>query len=98
MEKALKHQVPGAAQIIGARNALRDITQRGRNVREAQQATVSPVEQAARDVERLSRKRARAAAYQTLEQSGPTLPQSAPPQPLPIGQVIRPPNNNNRPP
>jgi hypothetical protein len=97
-EEVTKHIVPGAKYLHAAKRfggAVKDYVNRGAEI---EKALVSPLEQAARDVERLSRKRARAAAYQTLEQSGPTLPQGAPPQPLPIGQVIRPPNNNNGPP
>lgn len=58
----------------------------------ANKAKTSQLEQAVRDVERMGKRRARAAAYEALESGGPTLPQGAPPQPLPIGQALKPPS------
>ena len=88
-EKVLKH-IPGAKYVVGAKHAVQELGERGGAARAAQEAVVSPLEQAARDVERTSRSRARWAAFRTLEQSGPTLPSGPPPQPLPIGPAMRP--------
>lgn len=95
MEKALKH-VPGVKYAVGAKNAVKELGEKGAAVRAAKESTISPLEQAARDVERMSARRARAAAYATLEQSGPTLPPGPPPQPLPIGPALN--NNQKKPP
>jgi hypothetical protein len=96
MEKALKH-IPYAKYAVGAKNAVKELGEKGAAIRAAKESTISPLEQAARDVERMSKKRARSAAYATLEQSGPTLPAGAPPQPLPIGPALNT-NNQKKPP
>lgn len=87
-EKALKH-IPGAKYVVGAKHAIQELGERGSAAKTAKAATVSPLEQAARDVERASAKRARRAAIDVLE-SGGGAGAGAPPQPLPIGGVIRP--------
>lgn len=94
-EKAVDH-IP----YVGAANRLRrmreQLVESSRQRAAERQAQVSPLEQAARDVassrDVIARTRAarRQAQYADLERAGPTLP-GAPPQPLPIGQVIKPP-------
>ena len=88
-EKVLKH-VPFAKYAVGAARGLHKVGQIGEGARQATAATVSPLEQAVRDVERASRGRANRAAMETLERGGPTLPAGgAPPQPLPIGEALK---------
>lgn len=92
-EKVLKH-LPGGQYVVGAKNAIRDLGERGAAERAAQEATVSPLEQAARDVQtsrpNYARER-RQAQYDVLERSGPSIPAGAPSQPLPIGAALKPP-------
>jgi hypothetical protein len=65
------------------------LAERGASAKAAKAATVSPLEQAARDVERAQASRARRAAIQTLEQGPSGAGAGAPPQPLPIGDAVR---------
>lgn len=88
-EKILKH-IPGGKYAVGAGRFVKDLGERGGAARTAEEATVSPLDQAVREVERTSSARARKAAYETLEQGGPTLPPQGPPsQPLPIGPAMK---------
>jgi len=90
-EKVLKH-LPGGKYVVGAKNAVQELGERGAAARAAQEAGVSPLEQAARDVQKTRPNYAaerRRAQYESLEQSGPTLPQSPSPQPLPIGEALK---------
>lgn len=87
-EKVLKH-IPGGKYVVGAKNAIRDLGERGAAERAAKEAAVSPLEQAARDVEKLSKRRAARAAIETLERGGPTLPPGPPSEPLPIGEALK---------
>jgi len=87
-EKVLKHIPYGGKYLVGAKHAISDLGTRGEAAKTAEQAVVSPLEQAARDVERASAKRARRAAIDVLESGGQS-PAGAPPQPLPIGDAVR---------
>jgi hypothetical protein len=87
-EKALKH-IPFAKYAVGAKHAIQELGERGEAAKTAKEAVVSPLEQAARDVERAQAKRARRAAIDVLESGGGAGP-GASPQPLPIGSVVRP--------
>lgn len=89
-EKVLQH-IPGVKYVVGAKKAVQELGERGAATRAVREAPISPLEQAVRDVERTSRARSRKAAYDVLESSGPTLPAGPPPQPLPIGQALKPP-------
>ena len=87
-EKVLKH-IPFAKYAVGAKHAIQDLGERGAAAKTAKEAVVSPLEQAARDVERAQAKRARRAAIDVLESGGGS-GAGAPSQPLPIGNVVRP--------
>lgn len=87
VEKALKH-IPGAKYVVGAKHAIQELGERGASAKTAERATVSPLEQAARDVEKASAKRARRAAIGVLE-SGGAASAGASPQPLSIGDAVR---------
>lgn len=57
MEKATKHFVPGAKYVVGAREAIRSLGERGRAVQEAKDATRSPLQTAAEESERRAARR-----------------------------------------
>lgn len=86
-EKALKH-IPFGKYAVGAKHAIQKVGEAGEAARTAKEAQVSPLEQAARDVERVSKRRSARAALETLERGGPTLPASPPPQPS-IGDALK---------
>ena len=87
-EKVLKH-IPGGKYLVGAKHVLHDLGERGATAKTAKEATVSPLEQAARDVERAQASRARRAAIQTLESGAGPAAGGVPPQPLSIGDAVR---------
>ena len=87
-EKVLKH-IPGGKYLVGAKHALHDLGERGATAKTAKEATVSPLEQAAREVERAQASRARRAAIQTLESGAGPAAGGVPPQPLSIGEAVR---------
>src|SRR5262249_26118780 len=87
-EKVLSH-VPGGKYVVGAKKAIQELGERGAAARAAQEATLSPLEQAARDVERASRRRATRRAIEDVERIGPTLPEGASPQSLSIGEALK---------
>lgn len=87
-ERVLKH-IPGGKYLVGAKHVVQELGERGAATRAVEESTISPLEQAVRDVERASRKRATRRALEDLERAGPTLPSAAPSQPLPIGQALK---------
>lgn len=87
-EKLLKHIPYGGKYLVGAKHAIQDLGARGEAAKTAQEAVVSPLEQAARDVERAQAKRARRAVIDVLE-SGRGAGAGAPSQPLSIGDAVR---------
>jgi hypothetical protein len=86
-ERVLKH-IPFAKHAVGLKHAITDLGERGAAARAAKEATVSPLEQAARDVEQAQARRARRAAFNVLESGGGPAP-GATPQPLSIGDAMR---------
>ena len=86
-EKLLGHVGGPIGRGLGSK--LSSLYERGKAAKSVESATVSPLEQAARDVERASAKRARRAAIQTLEQGAGPAAGGAPPQPLSIGDAVR---------
>jgi hypothetical protein len=91
-EKVLKH-IPGVKYALGAKHAIAELGERGAAGRAAKEATITPLEKAAQDVERsrpsFSKER-RAAQYRAIEGTGPTLAAPAP-QPTIADAVRRPP-------
>ena len=92
-EGLLKH-LPGVNLALGAKRAAQELAERGAAAREAKEAGISPLEQAARDVERMRTTRARREALaplrSTLAASAPAA--SQPSAPGTIGDAL------NRPP
>ena len=52
MEKATKHLVPGAKYVIGAKEGLKTLGERGKTAADAREATVTPLQRAAAESER----------------------------------------------
>jgi hypothetical protein len=91
-ERVLKH-IPGVKYVLGAKHAIAELGERGAAGRAAKEATITPLEKAAQDVERsrpsFSKER-RAAQYRAIEGTGPTLAPASP-QPTIADAVRRPP-------
>jgi len=87
-ERVLKH-IPGGKYAVGGKKLLKQVGELGQLGKTVERATTSPLEETAREVERLQAARARRAAVETLESGGQTLPGGAAPQPLPIGEALK---------
>lgn len=70
MEKATKHLVPGAKYVVGAKQMVRELGERGRAVSEAQEAVKTPLQVAAEESERRAAERATAMRRRTLTLRG----------------------------
>ena len=87
-EKIVSHLPVAGKYAAGAVKGLRKLGELGEGAKAAERAAVSPLEETARDVERLSRRRAYRAGLETLERAGPTLPAATPQSPT-IGDLIQ---------